>query len=283
MQAKRASHPSQRDPGLRSAWCGLVYQTWRKEEKRFDGLFNHFSVCGGAGPAAIWHSMMHHLKSSLFGLFIALLAGPAFADASTITAMLDGRYTNLAQIAEAYAEGRGNAELDARFMEFRRVEAPAFGGHVVYLQWRRPDAGGAVTRQRLWSFHDREDGGITMKFYAILDGAALIDAHRTDPARFASLTPGEVTGYPESCDLPFAKTAEGWEGAIPAGCSITARSGREMSIRARITIEPDQVRYDEGGVMADGTVVFDVPQVLDRFVATRIPDPDDDRLPAAGP
>ncbi len=221
---------------------------------------------------------------------LGLMAGTPTASAANgpepaaIAARLQGSWTNLAQIAGAYGTGGTDASVDARFMEMAVVEAPAFGDHVVYLQWRAPDAEGRVTRQRLWAFDRDAEGRTIMRFFALLDANALIDAHRTAPERFARLSPADVTGYPEGCTLPFTEIAGAYVGSIPESCVITAqRSGRTMRIEAHIRVEPRRFVYDERGIMGDGSIVFDVPQRLERFEADRLPEPEDDQLPATGP
>ncbi len=198
-------------------------------------------------------------------------AGDIEAFFADVAARLPGNFTNQAQIDAAVADGNADAEKDRRFMRMTKVTAPALGEHVYYLEWRRPDADGAISRQRIWSFHADQSGAPRMKFFTIRNPEPLA-GQPADSAVFAGLRTDDLIGYPEACDVNWYRTDDGvWHGRIPAGaCTIvTQRTGRTMTIDAHVELLPDRFHYDEAGTLDGGIVAFDVPQTLTRFEAMR--------------
>jgi|GEM_PF-1949292 hypothetical protein len=185
-----------------------------------------------------------------------------------VTTELAGAWSNAGQYAAAPEDlkrppvvGHPYDWLDQQYAQFHRVEAPAIGGHVLYLEWRGGDADGEISRQRIWAFRQDEAGALTgMDFYTFVDPAPFAGLGDTEGA-FAALTPDDLIGYPDGCTLTAsAPTRTGLVFEVTAqDCIITARSGREMGIEARIEIGPDRLSYQEAGVSADGSFVFRVP------------------------
>jgi hypothetical protein len=81
------------------------------------------------------------------------------------------------------------------------------------------------------------------------------------PGAFAALSPAELIGYPDGCTLTaqIAAPARIVFRADPAQCRITARSGRQMGIRAQVDIAPSSLRYAEAGILEGGAYAFLVP------------------------
>lgn len=185
-----------------------------------------------------------------------------------IIAELQGAWSNADQYAaapdalkRAPAAGHPYDWLDQQYAQFHRVDAPAVGGHVMYLEWRAGDADGEISRQRIWAFRQTEDGALSgMDFYTFKDPAPFAGLGDTEGA-FATLGPDDLIGYPDGCTLSAgAQPRTGLVLHVTAqDCVITARSGREMGIEARIEIGPDRLAYQEAGIMADGAYVFRVP------------------------
>lgn len=132
---------------------------------------------------------------------------------------------------------------------------------MVYLEWRGGDGDGEISRQRIWAFRQDETGALSgMDFYTFIDPAPYA-GRGAAPGAFAGLEPEDLIGYPDGCTLAasaLSRTGLVFE-VTASDCVITARSGREMGIEARIEIGPDRVAYQEAGIMADGGYVFRVP------------------------
>ncbi len=149
--------------------------------------------------------------------------------------------------------------LDLQYADFYRIEAPALGEHVVYLEWRRDD--GEISRQRIWVFHENEDGRPGgMDFFTFRD-AAPYAGRGAEPGAFSELSADDLIGYPDGCALQPDRLGDaGLRFTVaPEDCRITTRSGREMGIFAAIDVTPDAIRYSEAGILPDGGYAFLVP------------------------
>lgn len=154
--------------------------------------------------------------------------------------------------------------LDMQHARFVRVEAPAIGDEVLYLEWRSGGPDGPISRQRIWSFREEETGSVRMDFFAFVDGAPW--AGRGDePGAFLELDSNALRGYGPDCALRFeAVEGDGWRGAISADqCSLVAASGRRMGIDAVVEIGADgTIGYQESGRLESGQYAFRVPPTM---------------------
>jgi hypothetical protein len=183
-------------------------------------------------------------------------------------AWLTGSWSNAAQYAAAPealkrepAPGHPYDWLDLQYAEFHRVDAPGLGEHVIYLEWRSGAADGPISRQRLWVFHADEDGAPAgMDFYTMRDPGPYA-GRGAEPGAFTDLNEADLVGYPDGCTLqPILPASRGiLFQADPEDCTITARSGREMGIRADITLAPGRLSYSEAGILESGRYAFLVP------------------------
>lgn len=181
---------------------------------------------------------------------------------------LIGTWNNQAQINAAPAEllrppaaGNPYPWVDAQSAHFFDVKAPKIAGpkdQAIYLVWRSGDASGPISRQRLWVFRPQEGGRMVMDFYAFKTPEAFANAQPGTVA-FQNVTLDDLTAYGPACSLPVIKTATGWTASIPASCSITARSGRKMTLSAVLTLDGERFSYQEHGLLESGAYAFKVP------------------------
>lgn len=203
-----------------------------------------------------------------FGALTAAHGSPAL-EAERIVAALQGTWSNAPQYATApdalQVEPSVDGEwLDLQHAAFYRVEAPAVGERVLYLEWRRGAPDGPISRQRLWSFRTDAEGAVRMDFHAFVDGAPFA-SRGDDPAAFAGLDASRLRSYAPECALRFEPTADGgWRGRITADeCRIVAASGRAMGIAATVELDRDGVlTYQESGRLDDGRYAFRVPPTM---------------------
>ncbi len=201
----------------------------------------------------------HRLAIAAALLWLAAPAATAADAPPTLDRIVDwlgGHYSNEAQIAT----GELDAEENLLFPVFKKVDVPAFGTHVIYLQWPIGAPDGRLQRQRLWAFHeDAETGATRMSFFTLREPERWLDAH-LDPAKIRNMTPQETVGYPNTCLLPVAFTEETITTSIPPTCQIISQSTRTtMTLQATITITPNQITYQEAAARPDGSIVFQVP------------------------
>jgi len=198
-------------------------------------------------------------------------------EAAALVALLAGDWDNAAQYAAADAalKVRPSAQgewLDAQHARFARVDAPAIGAQVLYLEWRSGGSDGAISRQRIWSFRHDGAGGVRMDFYAFIDGSPWV-GRAAEPGAFAALKPTDLRRYGDACALRFTALPNGGvRGDITAAeCTLTAASGRRMGIDAVVQLGPDgTLSYQESGRLEDGGWAFRVPPTQPyRFV--RVP------------
>jgi hypothetical protein len=181
---------------------------------------------------------------------------------------LIGAWDNQAQIKAAPAEllrapaaGNANPWVDAQSAQFFEVRVPKVAGpkdQAIYLIWRSGNAMGPISRQRLWVFRPQANGHTLMDFYAFKNPEAFATEGQGSAA-FQTLTLEDLTAYGPACSLPVVKTTTGWTASIPATCSITARSGRKMTLSANLSLDGDRFSYQEHGVLETGAYAFKVP------------------------
>lgn len=182
------------------------------------------------------------------------------------TSALEGVYSNARQFAETDeslrrppAAGHPYDWIDQQHAAFYRVDAPALGDHVVYLEWRSGGPEGPISRQRLWSFRTDETGAPRMDFFTFVDPASYAGRGREADA-FAAVQPSDLISYGEACALTVQPAANGqFAASIPETCAITARSGRRMRLEAAVMLAGTMLMYREQGVLDDGTIAFKVP------------------------
>lgn len=176
-----------------------------------------------------------------------------------------GTYDNFEQVKASPAElirpaiaGHPYDWLDRQSARFVQISAPALGQHVLYLEWYLNDQDGSVSRQRLWRFRDRGDGQVVMEFFTFKNPASVLAGWQR-PEVFKTLTEADLIGYGPGCALVVSGSTRNLQAITPPDCIITARSGRRMTIQARVVFAKDRIAYQEAGVLADGSYAFLVP------------------------
>lgn len=198
----------------------------------------------------------------------ATLAEHLAASRSVLLSWVAGEFSNERQVREgtnalADAPTIDAAAPDLLFPVFKRIDVPAIGNHVVYLQWPMGAPDGKLQRQRIWVFEENPPrNAVTMKFFTLKEPDKWLNAH-LDPAKVRNMTVADVIPYPPPCDLPFRRHGDVFIGEIPKGeCKIVSQQSKTtMFINARIVVGKDSVWYDEPGVREDGSVAFKVPRL----------------------
>lgn len=206
------------------------------------------------------------MKNVLVGLVAALscvsisFIGPAQSASNDgieqIVEWLDGYFSNQNQVSSGALDAKSNL----LFPVFRKLNIPAFGEHVIYLQWPIGSPAGRLQRQRIWTFATNEvTDEVKMDFFTLREPEKWLDAH-IDPVKVRGMTQDDVVGYPETCLLPVRREGDQYKAGIPPTCEIISQSTQtSMTLQSEITISADQVTYREAGVRADGSIVFQVP------------------------
>jgi hypothetical protein len=207
-------------------------------------------------------------RIATLSLFLTACASLTDRPSSTPGQALIGTWDNQAQIKAAPADllrppaaGNPYPWVDAQSAQFFEVSAPKIAGpkdQAIYLIWRSGGVNGPISRQRLWVFRLQANGGTVMDFYAFKNPEAYSSA-RSGTDAFQNVTLDDLTAYGPACSLPVRKTATGWTASIPATCSITARSGRKMTLSANLVLDGKSFSYQEQGMLETGAYAFKVP------------------------
>jgi len=186
---------------------------------------------------------------------------PSAIDAQTVMSVLVGEYSNQDQydaLPSAYKIapeiGSDAPWIDVQFAEFKRVSVPSIPGNVIALQWRRGARDGPISRQRLWAFRPLESG-LVMDFYTLT-----FEISFADDDAFARLKPENLISYGDKCALPVRQDQGAFKLAIPETCQIVSRSGRDITLSAKISIG-ESLTYQESGRFPNGDLVFQVPGI----------------------
>ena len=179
-------------------------------------------------------------------------------DMRTLLEWFPGVYDNQEQVY--FEEQQGVAE-DLRHERihhtFARVDLPAFGDNVFYIQQYIDDNPGNIYRQRIYVFTaDYEENAIRLAIHTPKDVAALVDAH-LDPSKLEGLTPADTTNMP-GCDVFWRKRAAEFDGQMKAGaCSfISKRSGKRIIIDDDLILTDSEIWISDRAEDEDGNYVF---------------------------
>jgi len=172
----------------------------------------------------------------------------------TLLSWLQGTYSNQAQIDSGALE----ADTDLLFPVFQKIDIPAFGRHVVYLQWPIGAPDGRLQRQRIWVF-ERGPNGLVMDFFTLKEPGRWLNAH-LKPESVRGMTKADTIGYPRTCLLPVRRMGDVFTASIPSTCEIVSQGTKiSMTLQSHIKISENEMTYREGGRRGDGTLVFKVP------------------------
>jgi hypothetical protein len=218
-------------------------------------------------------------------LSAATLAASAFAQAPVITppatapkqadADAMGRMVldrDFKQFLEWF-EGRFDNELQVFFQEdlktpedarvnrihsiFKRVDLPAFGATVFYVEQYGDGDPAKIYRQRLYSFTpDYAEGAIKLVIHAPKNAAALAGAWK-DASKLAGLNLSDAQVYP-GCDVWWKRQENQFVGYMRKdACRIQSRSGRrEIIVTDDLVLTKDQIWTRDRATDARGNHVY---------------------------
>jgi hypothetical protein len=206
----------------------------------------------------------------LAGLLIAIAfmlsaAGPAQSQASNrgvleqdfqlFLGWFEGRFDNDRQV---FFERDLNVSEDARHERihsiFRRVDLPAFGANVFYVEQYLEGDPARIYRQRLYVMSlDDAAQAIRLTIHIPTNPDPLRGAH-LDPARLVGLTPDQTTTYP-GCDVLWRRQENQFVGAVPGGSCrvVSSRSGRTLVVSDDLVLTDnaiwihDRAEDEQGG------------------------------------
>lgn len=140
-----------------------------------------------------------------------------------------GDYDNREQVQFDFNDGRRSPEEGAHarvHSQVRRVDLPAFGEYLLYIEDYRHNDPGNVFRQRLYELSaDESEKVVRVRQHTFRDGQQWRGAH-DDPQTLATLTSGDTTTLP-GCDLLVKRDVDALVGGTdPETCT----SGYELRL-----------------------------------------------------
>ena len=141
----------------------------------------------------------------------------------------------------------------------RRVQLPAFGNHVFYVEEYRHNDPSDVFRQRLVIFsEDLNEGAIRMQQGFFEDTTSVLGGH-IDPDKLADVSPDDVTFLPQ-CDVYWQRVADQFEGRMkPKACVFGEGADRRYAVHNLTLSESKYWRVDTTFRVSDDSVFVGYP------------------------
>ncbi len=143
-----------------------------------------------------------------------------------------GDYNNNRQVKALLAAGKPIWRADGSgepghievVSHYRRVDLPAFGSHVLYVEETKHGDPDSIFRQRIYTLEvDPETDQPQVKLWNFKDKTRYLGAYK-DLSRIAALTPEEMSPLPDVCDLTVRQQADRYHMTMPAkACSFGGR------------------------------------------------------------
>jgi hypothetical protein len=179
-------------------------------------------------------------------------------DLAQFVSWFEGRFDNELQVF--FESDLGVAEAarhDRIHSSFRRIDLPAFGEHVFYVEQNANGDPAQVYRQRFYVVRaDYDANAIRLDVHTPRDPAPLRAAYR-DPVRLAALAPADAPRA-EGCSVFWRRQSAQFIGAdIPSACRIRARhTGRALIVRNDLVLSADTIWIRDRAADTRGRHVF---------------------------
>ncbi len=171
---------------------------------------------------------------------------PSVRDLLRLVAWFEGEFDNQEQIWFE-TEGRAGTPALERHERVhtihRRVQLPAFGNYVFYVEEYLGDDPEKVFRQRLVTFQSARQSGVLMKLWFFKNPTSVRGAHR-DLTKLADISRDNVTGL-EGCDVYWVADADQYVGGMkPRACAFSEAGQRRYSQHDVVLSETKYWRLD---------------------------------------
>lgn len=190
----------------------------------------------------------------LAALIVLMLTAPVRADTradiGVLVGMLPGVYDNPAQVV-------ADPKMPRLTTYIRKVNAPQFGEHILYVEEIRNSDPNNIARIRLYRLTaDGADGTIRMHLINPADVAKLKGAH-ADLKRVEALTEADVHQDRPHCDVFLKRSGNGFVGAMKAkSCDRKDQQGRELFVAYDLSFDGSSMRVRNRGLGAADDVVY---------------------------
>jgi CpeT/CpcT family (DUF1001) len=188
-------------------------------------------------------------------------------DAGRLALMWDGVYDNANQVNEQERMKVPEAAWEARRMKiFKKVDAPAFGPNVTYVEQYLGEPPTSVYRQRIYVHRsDAANNRIITDIYAFRgkDAEKVLGAHK-DASKLKGFSPANMDKLPDGCAVFWKAVGDSFEGVQNAESCNYMPSGMAEKIRLsdRIVLSPGALSTQTKMMRADGSLMQGNPQGL---------------------
>lgn len=187
---------------------------------------------------------------------------PNARDLLILTQWFEGDFDNEEQLW-FQADPRSATPDDERHVQIhtshRRLQLPAFGEHVFYVEEYKDNDPTDIIRQRFVTFaSEPEQGRIRMKQGFFKDPEAARGAHR-DPGKLGGIGAEDVF-FLDGCDVFWQRRADQYEGAMaPQACAFGEGDARRYSVHNLTLSATKYWRVDTTFRFSDGELHAGMP------------------------
>jgi hypothetical protein len=226
---------------------------------------------GGLARVARPFAVLGIALATIVGVFVsdpvrAQGASPGIAvlqrDLDALAGLLEGRFDNELQVFFEPDLGVPEHERHERIhSSFRRIDAPALGSHVFYVEQYGAGDPAQIYRQRIYAFSvDAQAGAIRLDIRTPADLDAARGAHR-EPARLAGLAQEAAPALPDQCAVYWRREIDQFVGQTRRGaCTIASRrDGAQITVEADIVLSRDAIWIRDRATNAAGGLVYGNP------------------------
>ena len=215
-------------------------------------------------------------RFAVAAVVVVLLAAPALAqeaktmfdqDAARLAVMWGGAYDNANQTNEQERLKIPEAAWEARRLKiFKKVDAPAFGPHVTYVEQYLGEPPTSVYRQRIYVHRaDAANSRIVTDIYAFRgkDAEKVLGAHK-DASKLKGFSPANMDKLPDGCAVFWKAVGDSFEGVQYAESCHYMPAGMSEKIRLsdRIVLSPAALSTQTKMMREDGSMMQGNPQGL---------------------
>jgi hypothetical protein len=180
------------------------------------------------------------------------------ADLKLFTSWFEGRFDNHAQTVEEKEAGTEHPHEWIHSI-FKRVDLPAIGRDVFYVQQYMDGDETKIYRQRLYVFSvNRAEKAIELRIHTFADEKAVVGAH-LDPSKLAGVTLDKLDA-PKGCEVfwRLTKARDKFEGSMkPGACRVVSkRSGKALIISDDLFLTKDEIWIRDQAKDEQGNYVF---------------------------
>lgn len=183
---------------------------------------------------------------------------PLEKDLGQFLSWFEGRYDNALQAFWEPDLGVPEPDRHERIHSiFRKVDAPAFGNEVFYVEQYLAGDPSSIYRQRIYSFSaDAEEDAIRLRIFTPKRAGELVGAYRNQSG-LARMKLADATTN-AGCDVFWRRRANQFVGFMKTGaCRIASeRLGKEIVISDDLLLTEDEIWIADRAETGDGDYVF---------------------------